>query len=203
MKYPKLRELKEAIRALVKGPYTSRFSYQPHTPYERFRGRPYFHEEECVGCAACAQVCPAGAIEYKDVISGDSAKRVLAVRWDICICCGNCQANCPTEKGITLSQEFAYAATGAREELAQQVEKEFALCEACGAGIVPRDQMAWVARKLGPLNFSNASLLLFYFRSLALSLKEAFSPKREMEFLRADRLKILCPKCRREAVIKS
>ena len=58
MRYPKLRELREAIKALIKGPYTSRFPFKPHTPFERFRGRPYLHEEDCTGCTACVQVCP-------------------------------------------------------------------------------------------------------------------------------------------------
>jgi len=62
MRYPKLRELKEAIRALIKGPYTSRFPFEPHQPYERFRGKPEFRQDDCVGCGACFQVCPAKAI---------------------------------------------------------------------------------------------------------------------------------------------
>jgi hydrogenase-4 component H len=203
MRYPKLRELKEAIKALIKGPYTTRYPYQPHKPYERFRGRPYFHEEDCIGCAACAQVCPSGAIECKDEIRGGKAKRKLTVRWDVCIFCGQCQANCPTEKGITLSREFDFATTEKREELKQQIEKELITCECCGEIIVPYDQYLWVAKKLGPLVFSNASLMLFYLQNLDLAFKEKSAPKEELEFLRSDRIKILCPRCRREAVIKS
>jgi len=199
MKYPKLRELKEAVRALIKGPYTSKFPYEPHKPYERFRGRPYFHEEYCIGCTACEQVCPAKAIEVED----KKEKRVLTVRWDICICCGQCQANCPTEKGIVLSQEFDYATTEKREELKDAVEKEFVFCECCGEPVVPYDQYIWVAKRLGPLVFSNSSLLLHYLRLSGLALKEKLSSKKETELSRADRIKILCPRCRREAVVKS
>ncbi len=203
MKYPKLRELKEAIRALIKGPYTSKYPYEPHKPYERFRGRPYFHEEYCIGCTACAEVCPAKAIEVED----RKEKRVLTVHWDICIFCGLCQANCPTEKGIVLSSEFDFATTEKREELKNTIEKEFVFCECCAEPVVPYDQYIWVAKRLGPLVFSNSSLLLHYLRlsGLALSAKggEKLSTKKEAEFSRADRIKILCPRCRREAVIKS
>lgn len=203
MRYPKLRELKEAIRALIKGPYTSKFPYEPHKPYDRFRGRPYFHEEYCIGCTACAQVCPAKAIEVED----KKDKRVLTVSWDICICCGQCQANCPTEKGIVLSQEFAYATTEKREELKNAVEKELVLCECCNDPVAPYDQYVWVAERLGPLVFSNSSLLLHYLRlsGLALSAKggEKFSSQKETELSRVDRIKVLCPRCRREAVVKS
>lgn len=199
MRYPKLRELKEAIKALIKGPYTSRFPYQPHKPCERFRGRPEFHENDCVGCGACFQVCPARAIDMQDI----KDKRILTVHWDMCIFCGQCQADCPTEKGIILSSEFDLATTGKREDLKQEIKKELVLCECCGEVIAPYDQILWVAKRLGPLSFSNASLMLFYLRNLTLALEEKPSPKDEREFLRSDRIKILCPRCRREAVIKS
>ena len=199
MRYPKLRELKEAIKALIKGPYTSRFPYEPHKPFERFRGKPEFYQDDCIGCGACFQVCPAKAIDMKDVKN----KRVLTVHWDMCIFCGQCQANCITEKGIMLSCEFDLATTEKREELRQEIEKELVLCNKCGEIIAPRDQILWVAKKLGPLTFSNASLMLFYLTNLDLALKEKVLPKKNLEFLRSDRIKILCPRCKREAVLKS
>jgi len=204
MRQPKIRELKEAIKSLFSPAYTSDFPRRPHIPYERFRGRPYFHEEDCTGCTACAQVCPAKAIEINDEIEGPLAKRKLTVHWDICIFCGQCQANCLTGKGIMLSQEFDLATTEKREDLKQTIEKEFVLCECCAEPIVPYDQYVWVAKKLGPLSFTNASLLLFYLRSIGLALKEKIHPGSKPAVInRSTRIKILCPRCRREAVIKS
>ncbi len=202
MRYPKLRELKEAIRSLTGKPYTTRFPYQPHKPYERFRGRPEFHVEDCVGCMACMQVCPTGAISFKDEVKKGKAKRILNVQWDVCIYCGQCQANCLTGKGIILSQEFDLATTGKREDLHQTIEKELLLCDCCGEIIMPFDQISWVAQKLGPLCFSNASVLLFYLRNLYLAWIEKFLHKEE-KMLRSDRIKLLCPRCRRQAVIVS
>jgi len=203
MKYPKLRELKEAITALIKGPYTSRFPYEPHKPFERFRGKPYFYEKDCIGCGACTQVCPSGALEFKDTVKNGKALRVLTYRMDLCIFCGQCQANCLTEKGIMLSNEFDLATTGKREDLRQDIEKELIICECCSEPIIPREQYLWVVEKIGALVFANPSLLLFYLRTLNLALDAVCAQKREMEFLRADRIKILCPRCRREAVLKS
>lgn len=203
MRYPKLRELKEAIKALFRGPYTSKFPYQSHKPYPRFRGRPNYDEANCIGCTACVQVCPAKALEFKDQVLSGKAKRALAVRWDICISCGQCQANCPTGKGIVLSQDFDLATTGRREDLNQEIEKDLVLCDCCNEIIAPRDQIAWVAERLGPLMFSNAPLMLFYLNNMSLALKEKPSPKEDREFFRFDRIKLLCPKCRREAAIKS
>ena len=204
MHYPKLRELKEAIRSLFSPAYTSDFPRKPHTPYERFRGRPYFHEEDCTGCTACAQVCPAKAIEVTDEVKGALAKRKLTVHWDICVFCGQCEANCLTQKGIMLSREFDLATTENRgKELNQEIEKELVICECCGEVIVPKDQILWVAKKLGPLAYTNATVMHFYLQDLNLSLQEKLIPKNEQEVLRSDRIAILCPRCRRKVVIKS
>ena len=203
MRYPKLRELKEAIKALIKGPYTSRYPFKPHTPYERFRGRPYLHDEDCMGCTACVQVCPSGALEFVDEVNEGKAVRKIIVHWDICIFCGQCQANCPTSKGIILSQEFDFATTEKREELKNGIEKEFITCDCCKEPIVPYDQYVWVSDRLGPLSFSNSSLILFYLSRLGFALREKFTSKKEPEVLRPERIKVLCPRCRREAVIKS
>ncbi|MCM8792696.1 MAG: 4Fe-4S dicluster domain-containing protein [Candidatus Omnitrophica bacterium] len=197
MKYPKLRELKEAIKAIIKGPYTTEFPFKPHKPFERFRGKPEFHEENCIGCGACHEVCPAKAIEMSDV----GNKRILAVHWDLCIFCDNCQVNCLTEKGIMLSDKFDVSTTEKKEELKQEISKELVLCEGCGKIIAPYDQIIWVAEKLGPLVFSNASLMHVYLNEKKILEKKEVLKKEE--FLRSDRIRILCPVCRREVVLKS
>ena len=199
MRYPKLREIKEAIKALVKGPYTSSFPKEPHTPFERFRGRPEFHEDDCTGCGACVNVCPSGALSMQDV----GNKRIFKIRWDICIYCGQCQANCITEKGIKLSHEYDFSTTENRQDLKQEIEKDLVTCQDCGEVIAPKDQILWVAKKLGPLMFSNPSLMLFYLQNQKLSSTEHQLKPEEKEILRSDRIKILCPRCLREAVIKS
>ncbi len=203
MRYPKLRELKEAVKALIRGPYTSRFPFKPHTPFERFRGRPKFDQDYCIGCGACAQVCPAKAIDCRDILREGEAKRILTVHWDICIFCGQCQANCPVEKGIVLSREYAFATCSGREELSQTIEKDLVTCSACNETVVTKDQYVWVAGRLGPLLFSNASLLLFYLSSSGLCAKDISLPVKDRPFQRSDRIKVLCPRCRREAAIKS
>jgi len=206
MKLPgilQFRILKEAVKAALTGPYTSKFPYKPHIPEEGFRGKPEYYEKDCMGCSACAQVCPAGAITFKDEIKEGKAIRKFVLRYDICIFCGNCQANCPTEKGIKLTQEFDLATTGKRKDLFTTVEKELVLCECCQEIIAPKDQISWVAKRLGPLTFSNASLMLFYLKQMSLSVSELIPSLKEHSLYRADRIRILCPKCRREAILKS
>ena len=68
MKYPKLRELKEAIKSLFSKPYTTKFPFEPHEGFDGFRGKPKYFEEYCVGCGACSEVCPGLAITVIDPI---------------------------------------------------------------------------------------------------------------------------------------
>ena len=63
MKKPKLRELKEAVTALWKGPYTIDIPKSPPPVAAEFRGKPEYQKEYCIGCGACSEVCPANAIE--------------------------------------------------------------------------------------------------------------------------------------------
>lgn len=110
------------------------------------------------------------------------------------------------------------ATTENREDLKQKIEKELLLCDGCGEIIAPYEQILWVAKKLGPLTFSNASLMLIYLQNFPamagsrpildakrenLALEEITSPEEELEFMRSDRIKVLCPRCRRQAVLKS
>lgn len=205
MRYPKLRELKEAIRALIKGPYTSKFPYKPHKPFERFRGNPKYYETDCMGCTACVNVCPSDALSFEDKVDKDRAKRVLTHRVDLCVFCGQCEANCPTAGGIKLSRDFDLATLGNRRELDETIEKELVLCEYCREIIAPYDQILWVAKKIGPLIFTNASLMLFYLRNYNLASKEEprNQEKEDTGFMRSDRIKVICPRCRRQAVLKS
>ncbi len=199
MKYPKLRELKEAITALIKGPYTSKFPFEPHVPAERFRGKPEFHEDDCVGCGACANVCPARAIEVRD----DGEERTLIYRWDLCIFCGQCEVNCLTGEGILLSHEFDLASTGPRSEARQEIRKQLVRCDCCDGIVAPRDQLLWVARRMGPLLYSNTSLLNMFFREEGITPSERPAAEESADAGRARRIEVLCPLCRREAVYRS
>ncbi len=198
MRKPKLRELKEAIKALIKGPYTERFPFKPFSPMPSFRGKPEYSQKECIGCTACVQVCPAGALSYVD----EGNIRSFTHRSDTCIFCGQCEANCPTTKGITLTKEFDLATTGKREDLKHSIEKELIRCLCCNEIIAPIDQILWVARKIGSLLFSNTSMMIYYLNIQNLAQLKDKSQNEQLE-LRADRFNLLCPKCRRETVIKS
>jgi len=196
MKLPKIRELGEAIKALIIGPYTSKFPLEQPVIPDGFRGKPQFYEDDCVGCLACVEVCPARAIEYVD----DKKKklRVLTHHQDICIYCQQCERACITEKGILLTKEYDLA-TYDRNMSVTRSKKELVICEHCGEVVAPLDHLKFLAKKVGHLLYANPSLLLA--RHDELKLLEAEQPS-ESPHRRADHLKMLCPNCRREIILK-
>ena len=60
---------------------------------EGFRGEPVVDSSKCIGCAACVNSCPAGAI----VIDDSDGKRTVKFTHKDCIFCATCQEVCPTE----------------------------------------------------------------------------------------------------------
>ncbi|MEW6040171.1 MAG: 4Fe-4S dicluster domain-containing protein [Elusimicrobiota bacterium] len=205
MKYPKLRELKEAVIALIKGPYTNNFPFKPSEPELRFRGRPVPHEEDCIGCGACANLCPGSAIRKTDHLDATPPYRQLTWEYDQCIFCGQCQRLCTTRKGVVLSNKEYDLAVLDRKQLSNPTEsntikKELQLCENCGEVIAPKDQIKWVATQLKELIYGNLLAFSWMQKVAGFSEKPAVYPqgRREEEpFSRPDVYRIVCPKCRR------
>ncbi len=198
MKYPKLRELKEAIKALIKGPYTSKFPYKPSPAFSRFRGKQEFSEEHCVGCGACSEVCPAKAIDVTD--DARSGKRNLTLKLEDCIFCGNCQANCITEKGISFTNEYDMA-TYDRKAAIVTIEKDLLLCEDCGCIIGTKDHIRFLAKKLGILAYSNPLMILTNQQQLKLAEPMQHKPLDRHKGRQA-MFRVLCPKCRRQVMLE-
>jgi hydrogenase-4 component H len=204
MRYPKLRELREAIRSLFSKPYTIKYPAEPSIPPERFRGKPEYVAEKCTGCGACAETCPAGAIELTDYVDGAEEPgrgpfRRLVLHYDQCIFCGQCRANCTTEEGVKYTHEYELALFD-RAEAFVSIEKDLLLCEVCGAVISTFEHVKWLAEKLGPLAYTNLGLVLAGQREIT-PLAEATAQRKE-EVGRADHVKFLCPRCQHEVFIK-
>lgn len=198
MKLPKVRELIEAIKALIKGPYTSKFPKVPHTPHPNFRGQPKFDDKKCIGCTACEEVCPAGAIAHKDIVD-DNPRRVMIHYTDTCIFCGQCEAACIADKeGIKLSNDWELSFFD-RKESQETIEKELQLCEICRAPIACKDHLKWIAEKIGELAYSSPTLYLSRLKSLGIIDKNIISALKDHG--RSDRVKILCARCRRETTL--
>jgi hydrogenase-4 component H len=201
MKLPKLRELREAVRALIKGPYTSKFPKVAHKPHPNFRGKPKFNEEKCVGCLACEEVCPVEAIAHKDIIDdGIHPVRIMIHYTDTCIFCGQCEASCIADKeGIKQSNDWELSFFDRKNEAYETIEKELQLCEICGDPIACKDHLKWITEKIGELAYSNPTLYLSRLRSLGIIDENIISALKDKG--RSDRVKILCARCRRETTL--
>ena len=198
MRKPKIRELLEALKVLfIEGPYTSKFPKEMTVPPDEFRGKPQFDPDVCIGCGACSEVCPSRSIEIIDDI--ESGKRTLKLRYDICNFCGQCNLYCTTKTGIDYSGEYDMAAFD-RSEMFVSVEKELAICEMCGGVAGTKDQLQWIAKRLGSLAYSNPTLILSGMdelsRTEAIHAREA-----ERKTNREDIFRILCPECRRKVFL--
>ena len=78
----------------------------------------------------------------------------------------------------------------------ERVEKELLLCEVCGEVLAPADQLRWLAERLGAASFANPTLTMFAGRSLGYV--EQGVRSQSDRALRADRMALQCPRCKRK-----
>ena len=201
MKLPKIRELKEAITAVFSPRFTTKFPYEPCKVPERYRGKPEFDQDFCIGCGACVNVCPTEALTMADYPEAQPPVRIIKQRHDTCIFCGNCQENCTTEKGIKLSNKWDLA-TLDRNQTIENHQYELQLCEKCGAIIGTKKHLIWLYDRLGPLAYTNPSLLLAKSDSLAAAPQPNIPRKDQLSPETADFMRILCPNCKCELNIR-
>ncbi len=201
MKYPKLREVKEAVISLLTPAYTTKFPGKPHIPFENYRGKPVVDDENCVGCETCANVCPPGAITFKD----DKKKklRVIERNYGLCIFCGQCQEHCITGKGVKLSDKIFDLATFDRSQIVEKQEKELLVCENCSAVITTKEHIQYLHKKLGPVAYSSILNLNMLNEKLKLAEPKDVTVDVKDELKRKDVFNIICPNCLRKVLVKS
>jgi hydrogenase-4 component H len=122
-----LSKLEETILCLKAGRVTLPYPAQPEPAPAKFRGLPVFDAAKCIGCAGCANNCPARAILVLDVCQ---EIRVLKYVGQRCTYCGRCADVCP-EKAITMSPRFENG-TNSTGDLQQRLELFMGTCQRCG-----------------------------------------------------------------------
>jgi len=122
-----ISKLRETVICIKAGKVTLPYPVQPLPVAERFRGRPIFDHAKCIGCAGCANNCPAREILVFDVCQEVRILKYLGRR---CNFCGRCADVCP-EKAITMSREFETGTNDIRD-LEQTLEVFMGTCQRCG-----------------------------------------------------------------------
>ncbi|AVP84369.1 formate hydrogenlyase complex iron-sulfur subunit [Aeromonas hydrophila] len=125
---------------LKAGTPTAKYPFAPYEVNRDFRGKPKYHADQCIACAACTKACPANALVMEvDMETGER-------RWEIsmarCIFCGRCEEVCPT-RAIALSPEFELAVTN-KADLYEEARFVLAPCTLCGTYFAPSKLVALV-----------------------------------------------------------
>ena len=84
MRWPKLRELKEAVTVVFSPRFTTRFPAEPCVVPESYRGKPEFDLDNCIGCGACVLVCMVpGCIKLVRERKDNHKKETLTIPKDV------------------------------------------------------------------------------------------------------------------------
>ncbi|HYG98816.1 MAG TPA: 4Fe-4S dicluster domain-containing protein [Terriglobales bacterium] len=122
-----MSKIGETLVCLKAGRVTLPYPAKTEPLPDRLRGRPIFNPARCIGCAGCANNCPAREILVYDVCQEIRILKYLGRR---CTYCGRCADLCP-EKAITMSHEFENATNDAAD-LQQRLELFMSTCQRCG-----------------------------------------------------------------------
>jgi formate hydrogenlyase subunit 6/NADH:ubiquinone oxidoreductase subunit I len=202
LRYPKLRELKEAVTAVISPRFTTKFPAEPCIVPEKYRGKPEFDLDACIGCGACVNVCPSSiCLQMADDLEADPPVRRITLNYYTCIFCGNCSDNCTTENGINLSRKWDLAGMD-RSAMTETHEYELQLCEKCGQVIGTKKHLVWLYEKLGPLAYTNPSLLIAKSGELTKKPPQDTALPKDEKLQTSDFMRILCPKCKCELNIR-
>ena len=201
MRYPKVREIKEAMVSLFSPAYTTKFPKEPHIPFENFRGKPVVDDANCVGCETCANVCPSKAITFHD--DRQKQRRIIERDYGLCLFCGQCEVHCITKSGVKLSDKIYDLATFDRKTLIEIQEKELLICRNCGTVITTKEHFKYLHDKLGPTAYASILNLNMLNERLKIVENETVVVEVTDDLKRKDMFNVLCPDCLRKVLLKT
>ncbi len=136
--------LKEVMICLRAGKVTLPYPLKPMKAPQRFRGRPNIDGSKCIGCGACAEVCPPRLIKVTD----QGTTRCVSMDYSRCTYCARCQEICPVE-AAKCTDDFEDATTR-RSDLTVSVELDLVPCNTCGNPFITRRMLAKMSDEFSP-----------------------------------------------------
>jgi Ni,Fe-hydrogenase III small subunit/Fe-S-cluster-containing hydrogenase component 2 len=109
---------------------------------EGFRAEPVVSSTKCIGCAACANSCPAGAIEIDDM----GADRVVKFTHKDCICCATCEEVCPSKAVELTCKDKPWFEN--KETAISEATVELKKCLLCGLPFASSRQINWAMERI-------------------------------------------------------
>ncbi len=125
-----ISKIKEALICLRAPRVTFRYPLEPMPAPARFRGRPTIDGAKCIGCGACAAVCPPRLIS----VTGGGTTRTVELNFSRCTYCARCQEVCPVG-AMQCITEFETASAD-RANYSVKVELEAVPCQSCGTPFI-------------------------------------------------------------------
>jgi len=136
--------IKEVLICLRAGRVTLPYPFNPLKAPPRFRGRPTIDGTKCLGCGACAEVCPPRLITLRDI--GET--RRVTLDYSRCTYCARCQEICPVGS-MTCTEDFE-TGTADRANLSVTVELVLAKCKVCEAPFMTERMLAKMINEFSP-----------------------------------------------------
>lgn len=137
-------KLKELVLCLKAGRVTLSYPLVSAETQPGFRGRPVLDGEKCLGCGACAQVCPPRLIAVVD----KGGERTIQVDYSRCTYCARCQEVCPVGS-MTMSHDFEMA-TADKQDLKLTAVLKMVKCKKCGTPFMTERMLDKMVKEFTP-----------------------------------------------------